>query len=179
MSLEGANPSSTGRRADRAALGIAVLLVATGVIIAWDIANMRTGVAAYSRVGPRAFPYAIAGGLVVLGVLTAVQAFREGQQSTERDEVAPMAWIIGGLVLQIVLLPLAGFAIATGAVFAATAKAFGRGRLWVTYPAGVAMALAIWLFFSKGLQLILPAGPLETGAGRAVAALWAALAGFF
>ena len=72
-----------------------------------------------------------------------------------------MAWIVGGLVAQIVLLPYAGFSIATGAVFAATARAFGRGPLWFTYPVGVVMSLAIWLFFSKGLQLVLPAGPLE------------------
>jgi putative tricarboxylic transport membrane protein len=73
----------------------------------------------------------------------------------------PIAWVVGGLVAQIGLLPYAGFSIATGAVFAATAKAFGRGPLWFTYPIGVTFALSIWLFFSKALQLVLPAGPLE------------------
>ena len=160
MSLEGARPSAE-RRPDRAALVIAVLLIAVGAIVAWDIAHMRSGVAACSRIGPRAFPYAIAAGLVGLGLLTALQAFREAGSPAERDEFRPMAWIVGGLVAQIVLLPFAGFAIATGAVFAATAKAFGRGPLWFSYPVGVAMSLAIWLFFSKGLQLVLPAGPLE------------------
>jgi putative tricarboxylic transport membrane protein len=33
--------------------------------------------------------------------------------------------------------------------------------LWFTYPAGVALALSIWLFFNKALRLVLPAGPLE------------------
>jgi putative tricarboxylic transport membrane protein len=160
VTLEGARPS-TERRPDRAALVIAVLLVALGGVIAWDVAHMRSGVAAYSRIGPRAFPYAIAFGLAILGLLTAVQAFREAAQPAERDAIKPMAWIIGGLVAQIALLPYAGFSIATGAVFAATAKAFGRGPLWFTYPVGVAMSLAIWLFFNKGLQLVLPAGPLE------------------
>jgi putative tricarboxylic transport membrane protein len=122
---------------------------------------MRTGVATYSRIGPRAFPIAIAIGLAALGLLTALMAFRAPAPELERDEVAPMAWIVGGLVAQIALLPLAGFSIATGAVFAATARAFGRGPLWLTYPAGVAGALAIWLFFSKALKLVLPAGPLE------------------
>jgi putative tricarboxylic transport membrane protein len=160
VSLEAARPSAE-RRPDRAALVIAVLLIAVGAIVAWDVAHMRSGVAAYSRIGPRAFPYAIAAGLVGLGLLTALQAFRAAGPPTERDEIRPMAWIIGGLLVQIVLLPYAGFAIATGAVFAATAKAFGRGPLWFSYPVGVAMSLAIWLFFSKGLQLVLPAGPLE------------------
>ena len=152
---------SPERRADRAALVIALLLIAAGAVVAWDVTHMRSGIAAYSRLGPKAFPYAIAAGLVGLGVLTAVQAFREHSPPAEHDEWQPMAWIVGGLVAQIVLLPYAGFAIATGAVFAATAKAFGRGPLWFTYPVGVVMSLAIWLFFSKGLQLVLPAGPLE------------------
>ena len=84
-----------------------------------------------------------------------------------------MAWIVGGLVAQIALLPYAGFSIATGAVFAATAKAFGRGPLWFTYPVGVIFALAIWLFFAKGLQLVLPAGPAREspGSGRVRIAL--------
>jgi putative tricarboxylic transport membrane protein len=154
-------PASGERRPDRAALVIAVLLVALGIIVAWDAATMRSGVAGYSRVGPRAFPYAIAAGLAILGVLTAIQAIREGAVSREADDWRPMAWIVGGLLAQIALLPFAGFSIATGAVFAATAKGLGRGPLWLTYPFGVAFSLAVWLFFSKALQLVLPAGPLE------------------
>jgi len=153
--------SQPERRPDRAALVIAVLLVAAGVVVAWDVAHMRSGAAAYARIGPKTFPSAIAAGLFLLGLLTALQALREPAGSSENDEWRPMAWIVGGLVAQIALLPFAGFSIATGAVFAATAKAFGSGRLWLTYPAGVVMSLAIWLFFSRGLQLVLPAGPLE------------------
>jgi len=160
MNGEGVAPSQE-RRADLAALVIALLLIAVGAVVAWDVRHMPAGVAAYSRIGPKAFPFAIAAGLICLGILTIIQAFREHAPPVERDEWQPITWIIGGLVAQIVLLRYAGFAIATGAVFAATAKAFGRGPLWFTYPAGVVMSLAIWLFFSKGLQLILPAGPLE------------------
>lgn len=160
MTSEGYAPSS-GRRPDRAALVIAVGLVALAAIVAWDAAHMRSGVAAYSRIGPKAFPYAIAFGLAVLGVLTAVRAFRDVTLPAEAHSIAPMAWIVGGLLAQIALLPVAGFSIATGAVFAATARGFGRGPLWFTYPVGVAISLMIWLFFSRGLQLVLPAGPLE------------------
>ena len=159
MSPGGAH--SLQRRPDWAALFIAAFLLALAAVVAWDVAHMRTGVATYSRIGPRAFPYGIAIGLAALGVLTAIQAVRSPGRLAERDEIAPMLWIIGGLVAQIALLPYAGFSVATGAVFAATAMAFGRGPLWMTYPAGVALALAIWLFFNKALQLVLPAGPLE------------------
>ncbi len=39
---------------------------------------------------------------------------------------APMLWIVGGLVLQMLLLKPAGFAIATGLLFAFTARGFGK-----------------------------------------------------
>lgn len=154
-------PSDAERRPDWAALVIAGLLLSLAAVIAWETAHMRTGVATYSRIGPRAFPYGVAAGLAILATLTAVQAFRTVPAARERDELRPIAWIVGGLIIQIALLPYTGFSLATGAVFAATARAFGRGPLWLTYPAGVLFALAIWLFFARGLNLILPAGPLE------------------
>ena len=162
MSDRGVAPHAE-RRPDRAALAIALLLLALAGVVAWDVATMRAGAGGYSRIGPRAFPYAIAAGLAVLAVLTALDGLRAdaGAAPRERDEVAPMAWIVGGLVAQLVLLRYAGFSLATGAVFAATARAFGRGPLWLTYPIGVAFSLAVWLFFARGLQLVLPAGPLE------------------
>ena len=55
----------------------------------------------------------------------------------------------------------AGFSIATGLLFAATAKGFGRGPLWKTVPIGIVVSLVIWLIFTLLLKLSLPAGPLE------------------
>jgi putative tricarboxylic transport membrane protein len=170
-------PPAGERRPDRASLVVALCLVVAAGVVAWDAAHMRAGVAAYSRIGPKAFPYAVATGLAILGLLTALQAFGESAPPRERDEIAPMAWIIGGLIAQIVLLRLAGFSIATGAVFAATARAFGRGPVWLTYPVGVALALGVWLFFALGLQLRLPAGPLELWAGSLVTGAVRALSG--
>jgi putative tricarboxylic transport membrane protein len=157
---EGSAPSSE-RRLDKAALVIGLLLIAAAAIVAWDAAHMRSGVAAYSRIGPRAFPYGISVGLVVLGLLALAGAVRYPAEPRHRDDIVPIAWIVGGLVTQIALLPYAGFSIATGAVFAATARAFGRGPVWLSYPLGVIFALLVWLFFAKALKLVLPAGPLE------------------
>ena len=72
-----------------------------------------------------------------------------------------MAWIIGGLVGQMLLIGWAGFSIGTAVLFAFTAKGFGRGPLWQTIPIGFALAFAIWFVFSHGLQLSLPTGPIE------------------
>ena len=54
-----------------------------------------------------------------------------------------------------------GFAIATGLLFAFTARGFGKGPLWFTVPLGIVVSLVIWLIFAGLLNLSLPAGPLE------------------
>jgi putative tricarboxylic transport membrane protein len=46
-------------------------------------------------------------------------------------------------------------------MFAAAARGFGRGPLWVTIPVGIVFSFVVWVVFAKGLQLTLPAGLLE------------------
>ena len=52
--------------------------------------------------------------------------------------------MIGGLVLQLILLRLAGFSIASGLLFACTAAGFGKRNLAVTIPIGVGLSLLIY-----------------------------------
>ena len=118
--------------------------------------------AAYARVGPTTFPYVIAAGLAILAVGTALSALRGGFPERDPERLGPIVWIVGGLVLQLLLLKPAGFSIATGLLFALTAKGFGRGPLWLTIPTGIVFALVIWLIFTQLLTLSLPAGPLES-----------------
>ncbi len=154
-------PQQKGRAADKAALAIAAGLAVLSGVIAWSTATMGGG-GAYSRVGPTTFPYVIAGVLLVLAVCTAVSAMRGGFPEREPERAAPVLWIVGGLVGQMLLLKVAGFSIATGILFAATARGFGRGPLWMTFPIGVVLSFIVWFIFAKGLQLTLPAGPFET-----------------
>ena len=72
-----------------------------------------------------------------------------------------MAWIVGGLLGQILLVGWAGFSIGTAVLFAFVAKGFGRGPLWLTLLIGFVLSFVIWFIFAKGLQLSLPAGPIE------------------
>ena len=148
------------RRPDRAALAIAILLGAVALVIAVSTA-LTPGAASYARVGPASFPYAIALVLLVLAVWTAVAALRGEFPEREDQNVSPMLWIVGGLAAQMLLLKFAGFSIATGLLFAATARGLGRGPLWLTVPIGIVIALVLWIIFAKGLQLSLPAGPIE------------------
>ena len=130
------------------------------IVIGWSTATMP-GAANYARIGPTSFPYAIAAVLFVLAVWTAVAALRGEFPRREEQNIAPMVWIVGGLAAQMLLLKFAGFSIATGLLFAATARGFGRGPLWLTIPVGIVLALVIWIIFARGLQLSLPAGPIE------------------
>jgi putative tricarboxylic transport membrane protein len=158
---EAAPSRDGGRRPDRAKLVIAALLLLLATGVAWDAATIRAGVASYSRVGPQVFPFAIAGCLAALCVGTVISAFRSVAGPREPVALAPVALIAGGLVGQIALLNVAGFSLATGLVFAATAAALGRPKVWFTYPIGVVFSLAVWLVFAMALKLVLPAGPLE------------------
>lgn len=151
--------NETHRRPDGAAMAIGVGLGALAAVVALNTSGLSGG--AYSRIGPAAFPYAIAAFLAVLSVGTIVTALRGGFPERDHDERAPILWIVGGLTAQLLLLSSAGFSIATGLLFAATAKGFGRGPLWMTLPIGIALSFGVWLIFTQLLNLSLPAGPLE------------------
>jgi putative tricarboxylic transport membrane protein len=153
-------PGGSRQGPDRPALLIAAGLLVIAAIIAWDAAHLR-GAAGYARIGPAAFPFAVAGGLVLLAAATALAAWRGRFPPREADRTEPILWIVGGLAAQMLLLKTAGFSIATGLLFGATAKAFGRGPLWMTVPIGIAISFVVWMIFALALKLSLPAGPLE------------------
>lgn len=148
------------RRPDAAALAVALLLAGIGALIFWSTARTAP-VAQYARIGPTVFPYAIAAAFGLLSLGTAVAAWRGGFPARDTDRYGPLGWIICGLVAQMLLLNIAGFSVATGILFAATARGFGRGPLWQTIPVGIVFAFVIWFVFSRGLSLTIPEGPLE------------------
>lgn len=148
------------RRPDRAALAIGVGLAALAAIVAWNTQSLGGG-GGYAQIGPKAFPYAVATMLAVLSLATLLSAWRGEFPARERDDVPPILWIAGGLAAQLLLLPVLGFSIATGILFAATAKGFGRGPLPLTLAIGIALSFAVWVAFTFLLKLSLPAGPLE------------------
>lgn len=148
------------RRPDRAALLIALFLAVLAAIVLWDAFRLGN-VAGYARIGPSTFPKVIGAGLALLAVWTAAEAWRGDFPEREAQQLPPMLWIVGGLAAQMLLLNTVGFSIATGFLFGATAKAFGRGPLWFTIPLGFVISFVIWVIFARVLQLSLPAGPIE------------------
>jgi len=157
---EADSSSATKRRPDWAALVIAVFLIAVAVVVFWDASHLKT-IAQYDRIGPSTVPKVVALGLFCLGVWTAIEAWRGDFPEREHQEVAPVIWIVAGLAGQMLLLRIAGFSIATGVLFALTARGFGKRQIWFSLPIGIIMSFIVWAIFSQLLQLTLPAGPLE------------------
>ena len=152
--------SSEKRRLDKAALVIAALLGLAAISIFYSTMQ-QGGVAGYSPVGPKTVPYVIAGALAVLSVFTAIAAVRGDFPEREPINWPPTIWVIAGMIVQMLTMKTVGFSIATGLLFACTAKGFGKGNFLVTIPVGVVFSFIVWLIFAKGLQLSLPVGWIE------------------
>ncbi|MGN6489655.1 MAG: tripartite tricarboxylate transporter TctB family protein [Devosia sp.] len=153
-------PHAPKRRPDVAALIIAAALALLGAVIAWDAARLGTG-GAYARIGPQTVPYVIAVCLGILAVWTVFEAWRGDFPEREPQELAPVAWIVGGLLIQLLLIKTVGFSIATAIMFALTARGLGRVSLPFALLVGLVLCTAIWFLFARVLQLSLPTGPLE------------------
>ena len=153
--------TSGGRQPDVAGFVIAAALLALALILVWDAGSLGAA-ATYSPVGPSAAEYAVAAGLAVLGIATAVTAWRGGLPEREPFDVAPVLLILGGLgALTATIYFGGGFILGTTIMFAATSRALGHQRLILDLAIGVTLSLTVYLMFTKLLSLALPEGPFE------------------
>lgn len=148
------------RRPDGAALLIAAALCLIAAVIIWD-ASRLSSVGGYSPVGPATVPYVVGFALIGLAVWTVIDSLKGNLPKSDPQDFGLVGWVVAGLVVQMLLLKTAGFSIATGLLFAFTARAFGKRNLAFSIPVGIALSLAVYLMFAGLLQLSLPAGPLE------------------
>jgi len=116
------NTTTEQRRPDWAALAIAAVLAIVAAVIFIDVSRL-TSTTGYSPVGPASVPYWIAFGLIGLAIWTVFAAFRRDFPARERQEFGPVAWVVAGLLAQMILIRFVGFSIATGLLF------FRRTRL--------------------------------------------------
>jgi putative tricarboxylic transport membrane protein len=147
-------------RLDLPALVVAALLLVTSALVFYD-ARSQTIVSTYG-LGPTAMPYVVCTVLAILGLAHLVVAFKDGLPKPDPVDRNSILWLGGGLIGLIACIGLGiGFIAATAIVFACTARSFGREALAVDFGIGAVLGLAIFLMFSKLLQLTLPSGPLE------------------
>jgi putative tricarboxylic transport membrane protein len=151
--------TARGLRLGEVLLAVAVLLL--GVFLAEETARLRTG-PGYAAVGPKLFPWLVAAGLVLVG-LALLREARSGEiehpVGLELD-LPPLLLVTGGLVAQMLLMKPAGFVIASSLLFVAVARAFGSRRLVRDLAIGLTLCVAVYVAFTRGLGLNLPAGVL-------------------
>lgn len=156
-------------------LSLAVLALGIGVAVG---ASQMSSTGGYARVGPNAAPAVIAGGLILLGIWLAYEAFSGGWRNAIPDDAAERGehafhagafiWVSVGLFAQILLIHTAGFVLAQAALFACVARGFGSAKVPRDFAIGLMLGLGVFLFFVKFLNVNLPAGwlqPLLGGAG--------------
>jgi len=149
----------------RAPLLVGLGLLVLAALTMFDAFRVMSGVG--PGVGPSAGMKLIALLLAVLGAAHLVQALRLARlaavrSSGEKTNLRSLAWVLGGLVLQIAALSVsAGFILSSTILFTATACGFGRSlKSWGPLY-GLVLSTVVYLFFTKALSLSLPMGPLE------------------
>lgn len=152
--------TATERRPDGAAFIVAAGLAALGALLIWQ-GSVLPDKSGYAGIGSGSLPKFIGYGLVVLAICHVIRALRHGATLRTPPQLAPVAWVVGGLLLQLLLLKPLGFSIASGLLFAFTAAGFGKRKLTLTLPIGVGLSLLIYGVFDQLLKLKLPAGLLE------------------
>lgn len=115
----------------------------------------------YAGVGPADVPRLIAYALLLLSGLTVVSGLKGDLPRPPRQAPAPILWIMGGLIGQLALLHVVGFAISGAVLFGMTARGFGQRPLWKALVVGFVLSLVIYGVFDRLLRLNLPGGPLE------------------
>lgn len=148
-------------------LVIGLVLLVLAVVIFFDAQRLAPG--SMYGVGPGVAPTMIAGGLVVLGLLTVLAAWHpraadegEAEEGGGPIDTAAVVVIMASLAALIALMTLGGgFILACAILFAGTAWAFGRRAPVADVVIGLVLALIIYAVFTRALTLNLPEGPLE------------------
>jgi putative tricarboxylic transport membrane protein len=150
------------------ALVLALGILALGVFFFKGVFDIRV-LPSYARVGPRFFPFVVSIGLIICGILLALQAWLgktpEPQEEENVDIHAPVnvfaiAILSMALLLNVFLMERLGFILSSTLLFFAATLAFGsrqylRNALW-----GLGLAVLVFFVFTRFLNLNLPSGIL-------------------
>jgi putative tricarboxylic transport membrane protein len=151
---------SPQRRVDVAGLVIALVLLVLAGLVWWDMTKLQ--ILSPYDLGPKVMPIVVSTCLVLLAIGNGIGAFRGDLPARDSLDWTPIVLIFGGLACLIALIAFGGgFILGTAILFAATSTAFGRRAFLVDFLIGLALAVLVYVLFSKLLALSLPAGPLE------------------
>jgi putative tricarboxylic transport membrane protein len=153
-----------GRRTD---LVLAALILLLGVSIVAGATQIDPGIG-YDRIGPRFFPYAVGAGLALLGIAVAASVRHARAPSDLSDRPLRLTWtpllyLSLAFAATLAMFERAGFVIAASVQFWLVARAFDNRRPVRDMLVAMLLAGVVYLAFSRGLGLTLPAGLLGGG----------------
>lgn len=161
----GPPPDQTG---DRAQYVLAAALALVGAYAIVDATQLNVGFG--DPVGPRAFPYAIGGVLIVLAALLALSTARgdrpEEEHGEDVDLTARPDWttvgkLLGFLLVAMLTVNLLGWAITGAILFAGTAWSLGSRKPVLDIAVGAVLSVGSWYFFYVVLDIPLTPGILD------------------
>jgi putative tricarboxylic transport membrane protein len=159
---------STTHHVDRPQLGLAALLAVTGTYTIYDATTLQVGFG--DPVGPRAFPYVIGAGMLVMAVLLVFATLRgdrpEAEGGEDVDLTTPADWVtvlklVGVLAFTVATIGFLGWAIVGAVLFTGAAWALGSRTPVRDALIGVVLSVGSWYAFYVGLGIPLPAGILD------------------
>lgn len=163
-------------RCSPAEIALSVGVLALGVVTAIATARLP-GEGGYARIGSNFMPGVVAVGLILCGLWLLYEVFAGGWRARPSDDPAERGehafhapgflWVTAGLGAHMALVGHAGFVIAGALLFAGVARGFGSSRIARDLALGTAIALVVFLFFVKFLNVNLPAGWLAPLLGSA------------
>lgn len=143
------------------AVGMAALVLAA--VIGWQTTLIPTN-AIYAQVGPKVIPWLATVMLAVLGALLTLQGLRGGWAAQDEHgefNVWALVWLLLGLVLNVALIGVAGFIIASTILFVCTALAFGSRKVPRDAAIGFVLALVSYVGFDRVLGYKIGSGLIE------------------
>lgn len=147
---------------------IALALLGIGIVVLLDGLHQAASTSA-SGVGAGFVPKVVGVLLIVLSLALMVQVARgnlgqpdeaEGDVDVRHTRWVPLVVCVAAAVVFIVGVEPLGYVIASSVVFWLTAWAIGARHVLRTAVIGVALALVIYLAFTRLLDISLPAGVL-------------------
>jgi putative tricarboxylic transport membrane protein len=150
----------TEGRPNGAAFIIAAGLAGLGALLIWQgvVIPDKGG---YAGIGSGAAPKAIGAVLILLALGHVYTGAKTTALPHDHQNWRAILWILVGLLGQLFLLKPLGFTIASGILFACTARAMGYRNIALALGAGLILAFGVYGVFDGLLKLNLPAGWLE------------------
>jgi hypothetical protein len=161
--------SADGQRGPVIALAWGEICIALGVIgiafLAWWQTTRIPVSPLYSKVGPTVAPTIAWIGLMILGFALLYAAIRGGWQTEEEKETPTdrpaLAWVVGGLAVNVALIEKAGFTVASVLMFLAISRGFGSRKILRDAGIAIVMALAAYFGFAQALGIDIGRGIVE------------------